>query len=128
MDVMQMIGIGIVGALLMLSLRDVHPGMALMVSLAAGSLIAVALIGKLAGVVAVMGNLAAKAQLTDGYLYTMVRVIGVGYLSEFGAQVCRDAGAGGIAAKVELGGKLIILAMAAPIVVALVEMIVSVLR
>ncbi len=128
MEMFQIIGIGVLGAVLVLVLRDIRPEMTLVVSLVAGGLIALPLLGKLSGVVAVMGDLAEKSQLSGEYLSTVIRVIGVAYLAEFGAQICKDAGAGSIAAKVELGGKLIILAMAAPIVAALVEMIIGILR
>jgi len=128
MEVLQIVGIGVVGAVIVLILRELRPDMALVVSLATGGLIAAAVIGKLSGVMEVMGNLSEKAQLSAGYLSTIVRVIGVAYLAEFGSQICRDAGSGSIAAKVELGGKLIILAMSAPVVVSLVDMVVGVLR
>lgn len=128
MEVLQILGVGIIGAVLVMVLREIRPEMALVVSLVTGGLIALPLIGKLSGVVTVMGSLAEKAQLTEGYLSTVIRVIGVAYLAEFGSQICKDAGATSIAAKVELGGKLIILAMSAPIVAALVDMIVGILR
>jgi len=128
MEVVQIVGIGVVGAIIALILREMRPDIALAVSLATGGLIALAILGKLSGVMEVMGNLSERAQLSAGYLSTMIRVIGVAYLAEFGSQICRDAGAGSIAAKVELGGKLIILAVSAPIVASLVDLIVGVLR
>jgi len=35
--------------------------------------------------------------------------VGIAYIAEFGAEVCRDAGEGAIASKVELAGKLLLL-------------------
>ena len=52
-------------------------------------------------------------------------MIGVAYLAEFGAQVCRDAGENSIAAKIEFAGKIIILIMAVPILMAVLESIIS---
>ena len=57
------------------------------------------------------------------YLQTLLRVIGIAYLAEFGAQVCRDAGEGSIASRIELAAKVIILVMAVPIVVEIMESI-----
>ncbi|MCL2545329.1 MAG: stage III sporulation protein AD [Clostridia bacterium] len=128
MEVLQIVGIGVVGAIVVLILREMRPDMALAASLVTGGLIALAVVGKLSGVMEVMGSLSERAQLSGGYLSTIIRVIGVAYLAEFGSQICRDAGAGSIAAKVELGGKLMILALSAPIVASLVDMIVGVLR
>jgi stage III sporulation protein AD len=48
------------------------------------------------------------------------------YVSEFAAQTCRDAGEDSLAAKVEMGGKVLVLAMASPVIVALVELVLEV--
>ncbi len=127
MDIVLIVSLGIIGAVLSLVLRDVRPELALVVSLAAGALILAAVIGKVGDVVAVMGSLAERANLAQGYLSTLLRVVGVAYVAEFGAQACRDAGAGSIAAKVELGGKLIVLAASAPIVAELVTLVLGML-
>ncbi|NLA05696.1 MAG: stage III sporulation protein AD, partial [Firmicutes bacterium] len=55
------------------------------------------------------------------YLQTLLRVIGIAYLAEFGAQVCRDAGEGSIASRVELAAKVIILVMAVPVIIEIME-------
>ena len=61
------------------------------------------------------------------YLDTVLRVIGVAYLAAFGGQVCRDAGEGALAAKVELAGKVLILAMSVPLMFALLDLILRIL-
>lgn len=59
------------------------------------------------------------------YVKTILKVIGIAYIAEFTAQISKDAGFGSMAAKVELAGKIIILAMAVPILTALVETIIG---
>ena len=49
------------------------------------------------------------------YCQTHLKNIGIAYIAEFAAQITKDAGLGSIAAKIELSGKIFILAMAIPI-------------
>ena len=47
------------------------------------------------------------------------------YIVEFGAQISRDAGEDAIASKIELAGKVIIMVLAIPIMLALLELIIK---
>ena len=46
----------------------------------------------------------------------LLRVTGIALICELAAQLCRDAGSGGLAQKVELGGKVVILCACPPLV------------
>ncbi|HBI03894.1 MAG TPA: stage III sporulation protein AD, partial [Paenibacillaceae bacterium] len=70
---------------------------------------------------------AAQANLNMIYLDTILKIIGIAYIAEFGAQVTRDAGQGAIASKIELAGKVLIMVMAIPILSLIVETIVRLL-
>jgi stage III sporulation protein AD len=61
------------------------------------------------------------------YVETIVKIIGIAYIAEFGAQITKDAGQGAIASKIELGGKVLILSMAIPILTVIIETIISML-
>ena len=50
-------------------------------------------------------------------------MIGVTYLSEFASSLCRDAGYGAVAGQIELVGKLSVLSIGMPVVLALLELI-----
>jgi len=69
--------------------------------------------------------MAVGAGINLTYLQTLLRIVGLAYLAEFGAQVCRDAGEGNIAARIEFAAKVIILVLAVPIIVAVMESILS---
>ncbi|MDR0896721.1 MAG: stage III sporulation protein AD [Oscillospiraceae bacterium] len=126
MDVMQMIGFGVASALLALTLRQSRPEMAAMVSIAAGLCLFAAVAGRLSEVVASLSQLAERAALQDSVLPLLLRIIGIATLCELGASLCRDAGEGGIAGKVELGGKLMVLVLAMPVAMALVELVLGI--
>ncbi|MNJ03061.1 Stage III sporulation protein AC/AD protein family protein [compost metagenome] len=55
------------------------------------------------------------------YLKTVLKIIGIAYIAEFGAQIVRDAGQESIASKIELAGKVLILVLAIPIISIIIE-------
>jgi stage III sporulation protein AD len=126
MEMMQIVGFGVACSLLALTLRQSRPEMAAMVSLAAGLCLFAAVVGRLSEVVDALSNLAERASLQDSVLPLLLRIIGIATLCELGAQLCRDVGEGGIAAKVELGGKLLVLVLAMPVAMALVELVLGI--
>lgn len=57
------------------------------------------------------------------YISLILKVVGITYVSEFAASICRDSGYSAIASQIELFGKVAILFAGTPIVIALFEMI-----
>jgi stage III sporulation protein AD len=61
------------------------------------------------------------------FLATILKIIGIAYITEFGAQVTRDAGQESIAAKIELAGNILIMVMAIPIITVIIETVMQIL-
>ncbi len=127
MNIMQIVAIGLTAAILALIVRQQRPDIAMMISLAAGTILFLMILGNLKSVVTVVNQLSHKANLDSIYLSTVLKVIGISYIAEFGAQICRDAGESAIASKIELGGKVLIMMLAVPILSALLETILKLL-
>ena len=94
-----------------------------MLSALVGVVILLRLIGRLTELVQVFTYLAQKAQVQPDYLATIFKVMGVAYVAGFGAQICKDAGESALGLRLELAGKIIILFMAVPVMVAIFEMV-----
>ena len=62
-------------------------------------------------------------RLDTGYLSVMLKMIGITYIAEFSSGICRDAGYQTIAGQIEIFGKLTILALGMPVLLALLETI-----
>lgn len=69
--------------------------------------------------------IAVNAKVNIIYVETILKIIGIAYIAEFAAQITKDAGQGAIASKIELAGKILILAMAIPILSVLIETIIQ---
>ncbi|MEW6769777.1 MAG: stage III sporulation protein AD [Bacillota bacterium] len=123
MDIIQVVSFALVAAVLAVVLRSQRPELGLLVGVAAGVVIFLALIGKISAAVAVLNNVAGRAGLNMVYLDTILKIVGIAYVADFGAQMCRDAGEGALAVKVEFAAKVLILVLALPIIIGLLDLL-----
>lgn len=127
MDIMKIVIVGIVATVLALLLKDEKPEIAVLVSIVTGLVIFVFIVTKLSSVMSVLKYFAGKANIDILYFSTILKVIAIAYITEFGAQVCRDAGEGSIASKIELAGKVLIMVVAIPILAALMDIMIKII-
>jgi len=123
LEIIQVVGLGLVATLLIIILKETRPELAFQAAIAAGIILLLMVIGYLAEVVQTVTEVALEAGLNIVYLQTLMRIIAIAYLAEFGTQVCRDAGQNSIASKIELAAKVIILVMAVPIIIEVMQAI-----
>lgn len=127
MEILQLTGIGLLATVLILVVREQKPVFAYMLAVFVGSAIFLELVGKIDSVVSMLEELADRSGVPSVYLKTMLKVIGVAYIAEFGAQIVRDAGLESVAGKIEFAGKMLILVMAVPIIGVMIETVLNLL-
>ncbi|MGG1660144.1 MULTISPECIES: stage III sporulation protein AD [Brevibacillus] len=127
MEIVQIVGLGLVATILALVIKEQKPMFAFLLAIASGVIIFYFLVGKIAEVIRILERLAVQADLNLVFLETILKIIGIAYIAEFGAQMTRDAGQGAIASKIELAGKVLILVMAVPIIQIIIETVINLL-
>lgn len=83
------------------------------------------LIDQIYEIIRMLERIAINANVNMMYLETILKIIGIAYIAEFGSQITKDAGQGAIAAKIEMAGKILILVMAIPILTVIIETVIS---
>lgn len=126
MEILQVVVFGLATTLLINLMEDKSTFQMILRILASVSLM-LFVIAKLTNVFGVLGDLAVKMHLDNMYLTIILKVIVIAYVAEFGYQLCKDAGEGAIASKIQLAGKVMIFAISSPILFALVELITKLL-
>jgi len=126
-NIIQIVIFGLVTTIIIVTVKQQRPDIALLISLAGGTVILTFVVSSLSVVIETISNLFNKSNMDSVYITTILKVIGIAYLADFGAQLCKDAGESAIAAKIELGGKILILLLAIPILTALMELILKIL-
>lgn len=127
MEIFKIIAIGLVATLMAVLLKNQRPEISLQISVVTGLIIFILIISKLSSVITVLESVAQKIDIDLVYITTIFKIVGIAYLAEFGAQVCRDAGEGAIASKIEFAGKVLIMVLAIPILVSLLNIIIKLL-
>jgi stage III sporulation protein AD len=127
LEITQIVGFGLIAAVLSIILRQYKPEIALLVSVAAGIALFLMVLGKIGVIIEVLQDLSKRADVNMVYLGVILKIVGIAYIADFGAQVCRDAGEGALAAKIELAAKILILVLAIPIVVAVLDILMKIL-
>lgn len=101
--------------------------LAAVLQLGLGVLIIWRLLPGLNQVMEVFRRVADKAGLGAIYLEVLLKLVAISYVTEFMAGLCRDAGESALAAKVELAAKVAVMLLAVPIVVNILDSVVSIL-
>jgi stage III sporulation protein AD len=127
MDILQIVGLGIISSIIIVVLKTQRPEIAIQVSIITGIVIFILIINKLAAVLALLSSFSAKANIDMTYMGLLLKIIGIAYISEFGAEICKDAGEAAIASKIELAGKVIVMVLAVPIVTSLLDIIIKIM-
>jgi len=127
MDIIEIVGFGFITLVLIMVIRQNNEELAVMLSLAAGIMIFLQLISPLQSVLTILEELTIQADLNLNYIDTLLKIVGIAYITEFGAQVCKDAEEGTIAKKIELAGKVAIMLLAVPLVIMILETVLTLL-
>ncbi|GAV22376.1 stage III sporulation protein AD [Carboxydothermus pertinax] len=127
MEIGTIVGLGLIATTLALVVKRERPEIAVLLSVATGVVVFLLLMDKIAAVVEVFTGLGERAGLNSLYLGIIFKIIGISYLAEFGAQICRDAGEGAIAQKIELAAKIMVIILAIPILMAVLETLLKLL-
>lgn len=118
---------GLVAVILIIILKQYRPEFAIYVSIIAGAIILIMSIDKISSIIDLLTNLANKTTLNMEFLTLLIKITGIAILTEFAVSICKDSGETAIASKVDLGGKVMIIAMSIPIISSLLETIIKIL-
>lgn len=127
MDIIKVVGFAFIALAIVLIFRGRRDDIAVQVSIVTGILIFLFMVSKLTSVMQFLQQLSIKANIDFVYVNTIFKVLGIAYLASFCSEVCKDAGEGSIATKVEFAGKVCILFLAIPIIMAVLQSILKIM-
>lgn len=127
MDLFQAVSIGMVGAALALMLKEWKPEISVAVSIATGIFLLFGISEEIVSVFSDFSALLERGGVDLRYFQIVVKIIGISYLAQFGSAICRDAGQSAIAAKIELAGKVAVISLTLPILLAFLEFVIQML-
>lgn len=127
MDIIKIIGVGLIALIIIIIVKQYRPEFTMYVSVATGIIILLLVMDKLSAIINLLTNLANRTSINNEFIFLLIKITGIAILTEFASSVCKDSGETAIASKVDMGGKIIIIAMSIPIIASLLETILKVL-
>lgn len=127
MDLVKVIGIALVTTFAVMVLKPTKPELAAVVSIAGGVIVLLMFVDSLGQVLSGFMAIVNRTGVQSEVFSALLKIIGIGYLTDFAAGICADAGNNSMAQKVTLAGKVIILVLAMPIIDNLIQIIVGIL-
>lgn len=127
MQIVKVIGVGLIGALVAGLLRQEKSELYIFAVIAGGALILIIILSSLTEVITQFGMLVGKSGVDESLFAGVLKIIGVGYITEYASALCTDYGVTSIANKMQLAGKVAIFFMTMPVLAKLVSVISSML-
>lgn len=121
--IFKLVGIAIVGVIVVSLLKTSKPEFAVFATIATGVVMIATMLGALQEVVLAFDDIVKKSGINEGVFGAVLKIIGIGYLTEYSSSVATDAGCQSIAQKLQFGGKIVIFLMSISIVRSLVDIV-----
>lgn len=121
----KIVAVGVVCALVIVYLKGVNSELAVMATIASGVLILVFTVSYVSDFLTLIAKLSEYAQIGGVTTKIVLKVIAIGYLVEFSADLIEDMGLKSLSDKVVFAGKILILTISFPIIESLIKLVVE---
>lgn len=128
MEIVQVAALAMVSVCLILAIKNQRPEIAILLSIAAGTALLTICIPKIKDLLDGVDQISKMGAVNSETIGLLLKVVGIVYVTEFAARVCKDAQEESIALKVQIAGKVVILGIALPLMLDILNMIAGILE
>ncbi|HPF53067.1 MAG TPA: stage III sporulation AC/AD family protein [Eubacteriales bacterium] len=122
MRIAAMLITAITGTIMALILKNIRPEAAFACGIVTAVILMTEALSYITGIADAVFEFAARYGVNSEYIASLARIVGITCLAQFGVDTCKDAGQTAIASQLELCGRVLIIALALPAVVTLMEL------
>lgn len=116
MEIVKVLGIGIIGAVVVSLLKSAKSEFVIPSVIVTGLIILILLFNSLMPVISAFDEILDKTNVDSSIFACLLKIVGIGYVTEYSADVCKDCGAESIGNKLILCGKISIFLTSFPII------------
>lgn len=120
-ELIKILAICLVAAVLCVVVKPKAAEYSLLISVAAGVAVSLIIIVIIAPAIKSFNNLLNSYGMETEYFNVAVKAVGIGYLTSFIADACRDSGQTTLAAKAEFAGKCAIFMLSLPLLISVLN-------
>ncbi len=121
--IFSIIGIALISVSICVILQRTNPEFSMLISLTASALIFLIIFLNLKPVIDAINKYVNDFNLNNVYITTILKSLGICYLTQIASETCKDCGFNSIASKVELAGKIAIVLLTLPMLESLIKTI-----
>ena len=121
-EIIKVIGVAFVTALTALLLRSTKPELSFAVTVTGVIVILLFIVNYMKTTLVFLTEISGMTGLDNGLIKILLKIVGIGYLTEFSAGILNDFGSNAVADKVILAGKLTMLFLAIPVIKTLLQL------
>lgn len=126
-DILKIVAVAIVTVFAHMLVKQIKPEIAIIIALVGSIIIISMTVDSLKSVINSFYSIFKSTGVNTALLTPLIKIIAIGYVAEFGANICVDAGVSSVADKILFSAKVIILMLALPIITQVVDMVVALL-
>lgn len=127
MEILKIVSFALAALFIFLLFKDKRSDIAVLVSLLAGVILFVSILTSVTDIINFIKEISSRANIDIVYIGVVLKILTISYLATFCSEICKDAGAASIASKVEFSAKILILTLAIPILMAVLQSILQIL-
>lgn len=127
-DIFKILAVLLTSAVLCIVLKQKNSEYALLVAVATGVITAVFILKEISQPIIQLKNRVEEYGISTEYFKVAVKALGIGYITSFIADACRDSGQSSLASKAELAGKTAIFIISLPLLLSVLELAVGFLK
>lgn len=127
MGIVKIIGIALLGLVSAGILKEIKPSLSVFVGIITGIIIVFSVLDEFTGLINEIRRLTNLVNIDGTLITTIIKIIGMGYLGEFTANIADDYGFPSIGKKVLFATKILIAIISLPILTSIIESIGSIL-
>lgn len=120
---LKIIGLTFVGVVAYNVIKNVKPEYGLFLVVAVGIILIILLSDGIIASIKVMNDLVEKSGMDNSIFSSVIKIIGIGYITEYSSSLCEDNGCSSLAKKIQFAGKITIFVISSPIIIGVIDVI-----
>ncbi len=121
MDIFKILGFIFVAAALCIILKSYNAEYALALAACSALTVLTIILKNIASPLALIQQKLSDSGIDGSYFKVAIKALGIGYITSFVAEACKDAGQNSLALKAEFAGKCAIFILSVPLILSILE-------
>ncbi|WP_294156666.1 stage III sporulation protein AD [uncultured Clostridium sp.] len=127
MLILKIVGMAFVAMFIIVIIRKSGSNIGTLLELVAGALIFFVIFDPLKEIITFLQTISDKANIDMVYIGIILKIIGIAYIASFASTLCKDANVDSLASQIDFAGKIMILVLAIPILMAVLNSILQIM-